>query len=319
MMVPGLLAGAWRGRRRRGRASRRAGARPRRRLPGGLRRGSPARGTRLGRDPLAGAVLAGAVLAGAARRAAACRARRRTGRRCAATRTAPGLRPTSCATAWLSSPATTRSVITSAWNLGSEEMMLIAASVPSFSSTRSAGSTLPGPATSGSSGTETIERRDRRRPSSIARRRAVVNSQARQAASSPRKASRLRATWTQVSAATSSAASAAITRRYRSRAGFASRQSTENAPSASPVPPCAAASRRSNLSPITIPSIGTKCTDPQRIGDLCLNSPRNGGSNWPGWAAPGGGAATTGRRYPRSTRPGSGPGIPAWRPRSARH
>ena len=56
-------------------------------------------------------------------------------------------------------------------------------------------------------------RRDRRLPASTARRRAVVNSHARQASSPPRKRSRPRTTVTQVSAVTSSAEAGAITLR----------------------------------------------------------------------------------------------------------
>src|SRR6202023_2697478 len=70
------------------------------------------------------------------------------------------------------------------------------------------------------------------------------------------------------------------------RAELVSRHSAEKAPSASPVPPRAAASRRSNFSPITLPSIGTKCPDPQRSGNLCLHSPRNGGGSGGGRGGP---------------------------------
>jgi hypothetical protein len=128
-----------------------------------------------------------------------------------------------------------------------------------------------------------VGRRARRRVSSIARRRAVVNSQARQSDWSPRKPGSPRTTCSQVSAATSSAASGAITRRYRSKAGLASRHSRVRAAS---LPDWATVSTAANSSPTTEPSIGTLAPSRSRSSALVSNgmrllaAGRQTGSRW---------------------------------------
>src|SRR5215469_2797068 len=185
--------------------------------------------------------------------------------RWAATLTAPALRPVSRATASLSSPATTRSMITSACMAGSLATSAITDRVARCSIATSAASSDTGSWSGATSPNGATGRRERRRRSSIARRRAVVNNQARHSGSSPRKATRPRTTCTQVSAATSSAASGTITRRYRSNAGLPSRHNCENA---SPLPPCAAPSTTSNPSPITAPEYRQPPPPPQQFGHL---------------------------------------------------
>ena len=89
--------------------------------------------------------------------------------------------------------------------------------------------------------------RFRDRPASTARCRAMVNSQARNASSPPRKPGKAFTTWSQVSPATSSA-SGVITCRYRSSVGWMSRNRHAKAVSS---PPWALASVTPNAAPIT--------------------------------------------------------------------
>jgi hypothetical protein len=165
-----------------------------------------------------------------------------------ATRTAPGRRPTSRATDPTSRPAITRSMMTSACNGASWATNAKAAWVSRRSSTTSAGSGTTGVRRSAASDAKAVRRRVRRRPSSIARRLAVVNTHPRQAISSPRKPTSPCTTVIHVSAATSSSTSPAITRRYRTRAGLTSIQRHSNAASS---PPWARARTLANSSPIT--------------------------------------------------------------------
>ena len=117
------------------------------------------------------------------------------------------------ATDSVSSPATTRSRITSACSRGSPASRAIAAAVLRFSMAVSAESTLLGNCAAVTSSSAVSGRRERCLARSIARRLAVVNSHARQACSSPRNDASPRTTCTQVSAAMSSSAPGAITRR----------------------------------------------------------------------------------------------------------
>ncbi len=156
---------------------------------------------------------------------------RRRRPRWAAIRTAPGLRPTIWATASLSRSATTRSRITSACRDGSAETALTISAVARFTIASAAASGVVGSRAGCSSSSGATGWRDRRRLSSIARRLAIVNSHALQADSSPRKRGKPRTTCTQVSEATSSIAPGAVTQRYRSKTGLASRYSSEKAAS----------------------------------------------------------------------------------------
>ncbi len=133
--------------------------------------------------------------------------------RCAITRTLPGVFPSMPATASVSSPATTRSMITSACSGGSRATSAIAASVARLSSTIWAVSGVRGTSARVISSSGSAGCRLRSLTWSSRRRRAVVKSHARQAASSPVKRASPRTTWTQVSAAMSSAPSGASTRR----------------------------------------------------------------------------------------------------------
>ena len=104
-------------------------------------------------------------------------------------------------------------MITSACSRGSPASRAIAAAVPRFSIAASAESALLGNCAAVTSSSGASGRRERCLARSIVRRRAVVNSHARQACSSPRNAGSPRTTCTQVSAAMSSSAPGAITRR----------------------------------------------------------------------------------------------------------
>ena len=99
----------------------------------------------------------------------------------------------------------------------------------------------------------------------------------------PRKPGSPRTTCSQVSAAMSSAASGAITRRYRSKAGLASRHSRVRAAS---LPDWAAVSTAASSWPTTGPSIGTLAPSRSRSSALVSNgmrllaTGRQTGSRW---------------------------------------
>ena len=116
-----------------------------------------------------------------------------------------GRLPRTSAVPATSSPATTRSRTASAWSGGSSPISRSAHSVPACSMTSAAASGAGRPASTWSR--LSSRRRHIRRPSSMARCRAMRNSHTRNAVASPPKRGRSRTTWSHVSDATSSAAS----------------------------------------------------------------------------------------------------------------
>ena len=142
--------------------------------------------------------------------------------RCAATLTAPGRRLTRRATDSTSRPAMTRKAMTSACNGASLATSANAASVSRHyrASWAALGAVCPIASERPADSEEWTARcLARRRPSSTARRLAAVNTQPRQAISSPRKRVSPRTTVTHASAATSSSTSPETTRRYLTKAG----------------------------------------------------------------------------------------------------
>ena len=116
------------------------------------------------------------------------------------------------ATSPASRPATTRSMMISAWSGGSDLISAIAACVDTASRAWSAASGVVSSCAASVMSSGTAGRRARDRPASAARFLAMVNSHARKSCSPPRKRRSPVTTWTQVSPATSSG-SVAITRR----------------------------------------------------------------------------------------------------------